>query len=92
MGAANVTVQNLKVVKTESDEGYIYVKGAVPGPKGSWVLLKDSVKKSLPEDIPLPAALKSVKGEVKKDENISDDKNSEENIESSENNGDSNES
>src|SRR6056300_1312339 len=59
MGAANVTVQNLKVVKTESDEGYIYVKGAVPGPKGSWVLLKDSVKKSLPEDIPLPAALRS---------------------------------
>ncbi|GIS06245.1 MAG: hypothetical protein CM15mP109_10010 [Candidatus Dadabacteria bacterium] len=44
MGAANVTVQNLKVIKTESDEGYIYVKGAVPGPKGSWVLLKDSVK------------------------------------------------
>ena len=46
MGAANVTVQNLKVVKTESDEGYIYVRGAVPGPKGSWVLLKDAVKKS----------------------------------------------
>ena len=91
MGAANVTVQNLKVVKTESDEGYIYVRGAVPGPKGSWVLLKDSVKKSLPDDIPLPAALKNAKDEVKKDENISDDKNSEENIDS-ENNGDSNES
>ena len=91
MGAANVTVQNLKVVKTESDEGYIYVRGAVPGPKGSWVLLKDAVKKSLPDDIPLPAALKNVKDEVKKDENISDDKNSEENIDS-ENNGDSNES
>ena len=91
MGAANVTVQNLKVVKTESDEGYIYVRGAVPGPKGSWVLLKDSVKKSLPDDIPLPAALKNAKDEVKKDENISDDKISEENIDS-ENNGDSNES
>ena len=91
MGAANVTVQNLKVVKTESDEGYIYVRGAVPGPKGSWVLLKDAVKKSLPDDIPLPAALKNVKDEVKKDENISDDKNSEENIDS-ENNGDLNES
>ena len=91
MGAANVTVQNLKVVKTASDDGYIYVKGAVPGPKGSWVLLKDSVKKSLPDDIPLPAALKNAKNEVKKDESISDDKISEENIES-ENNGDSNES
>ena len=91
MGAANVTVQNLKVVKTLSDDGYIYVKGAVPGPKGSWVLLKDSVKKSLPDDIPLPAALKNAKNEVKKDESISDDKISEENIDS-ENNGDSNES
>ena len=92
MGAANVTVQNLKVVKTESDEGYIYVKGAVPGPKGSWVLLKDSVKKSLPADIPLPAALKGAKEEIKNNESVSDEPISEENIESSENNGDSNES
>ena len=92
MGAANVTVQNLKVIKTESDEGYIYVKGAVPGPKGSWVLLKDSVKKSLPADIPLPAALKGVKEEIKNNESVSDEPISEENIESSENNGDSNES
>ena len=92
MGAANVTVQNLKVIKTESDEGYIYVKGAVPGPKGSWVLLKDSVKKSLPADIPLPAAIKGVKEEIKNNESVSDEPISEENVESSENNGDSNES
>ena len=92
MGAANVTVQNLKVIKTESDEGYIYVKGAVPGPKGSWVLLKDSVKKSLPADIPLPAAIKGVKEEIKNNESVSDEPTSEENVESSENNGDSNES
>ena len=59
MGAANVTVQNLKVVKTISEDGYIYIKGAVPGPKGGWVLLKDSVKKSLPDNIPLPAGLKT---------------------------------
>ena len=75
-----------------ADEGYIYVKGSVPGPKGSWVLLKDSVKKSLPADIPLPAALKGVKEEIKNNESVSDEPISEENIESSENNGDSNES
>ena len=54
--------------------------------------LKDSVKKSLPEDIPLPAALKGAKEEIKNNESVSDEPISEENIESSENNGDSNES
>ena len=72
MGAANVTVQNLKVVKTESDEGYIYIKGAVPGPKGGWVLLKDSVKKSLPDNLPIPAGLKSVNSEINEETASSD--------------------
>jgi large subunit ribosomal protein L3 len=77
MGAANVTVQNLKVVKTMSEDGYIYIKGAVPGPKGGWVLLKDSVKKSLPDNIPLPAGLKTNNHEDSSDvatsENTKDD-------------------
>jgi large subunit ribosomal protein L3 len=72
MGAANVTVQNLEVIKTMSDEGYIYIKGAVPGPKGGWVLLKDSVKKSLPDNLPLPAGLKSVSDEVVNSESSSE--------------------
>jgi hypothetical protein len=50
-----------------SNEGYIYIKGAVPGPKGGWVLLKDSVKKSLPDNLPLPAGIKSVSDEVVND-------------------------
>ena len=87
MGAANVTIQNLKVVKTQSDDGYIYVKGAIPGPKGSWVLLKDAIKKSLPNEIPLPAGLKNIKEEINSD--VTDDK---EGIISSEGVGDSNES
>ncbi|GIR10422.1 MAG: hypothetical protein CM15mP21_6840 [Hyphomicrobiales bacterium] len=33
------------------------VKGAVPGAKGGWVLLRDAVKRPLPADVPLPAAL-----------------------------------
>ena len=77
MGAANVTVQNLKVVKTMSEDGYIYIKGAVPGPKGGWVLLKDSVKKSLPDNVPLPAGLKTNNHEDSADvatsENTKDD-------------------
>jgi large subunit ribosomal protein L3 len=59
MGAAHVTVQNLQVVKTDAARGLIMVKGAVPGAKGGWVTIKDAVKKPVPENVILPAALKS---------------------------------
>ena len=59
MGAARVTTQNLQVVKTDADRGLVFIKGAVPGSKGGWVTVKDSVKKKLPDGVPFPAALKS---------------------------------
>jgi large subunit ribosomal protein L3 len=46
MGAENVTVQNLEVVKIDVDNNLIAIKGAVPGPKGGIVVLNDSVKKA----------------------------------------------
>ncbi|SUZ84224.1 uncharacterized protein METZ01_LOCUS37078 [marine metagenome] len=58
MGNSRVTTQNLEVVRVDPDEGYIFVKGSVPGPKGGWVILKDSVKSKLPENVPLPTAIK----------------------------------
>ena len=58
MGAARVTTQNLQVVKTDVERGLIMVKGAVPGSRGGWVTIKDAVKKPLPDNVPLPAALK----------------------------------
>lgn len=64
MGAARVTTQNLQVVKTDSDRGLILLKGAVPGPKQGWVLIKDAVKKPFPDNAILPAALKSAKEEA----------------------------
>ncbi|WP_418594464.1 50S ribosomal protein L3 [Ponticoccus sp. (in: a-proteobacteria)] len=66
MGAVRVTTQNLQVVKTDSDRGLIMIKGAVPGPKGSWVTVKDAVKKPVPENVILPAALMSAKREAMK--------------------------
>ena len=59
MGATRVTTQNLDVVRTDADRGLILIKGAVPGPKGGWVLIKDAVKRPFPEGAPTPAALKS---------------------------------
>lgn len=44
MGGETVTVQNLQVVKVDSEKNLLLVKGAIPGAKGSLVTIKDSVK------------------------------------------------
>ncbi len=58
MGAKNRTQQNLEVVRTDADRGLIFVKGSVPGHKGSWLLVKDAVKVPAHADLPYPAGLK----------------------------------
>ncbi|MEM9096469.1 MAG: 50S ribosomal protein L3, partial [Pseudomonadota bacterium] len=58
MGDARVTVQNLEIVKTDADRGLLLVKGAVPGPKGGWVTIRDAVKRAAPDGLPFPAAIK----------------------------------
>ncbi len=64
LGSVRVTTQNLQVVRTDADRGLIMVKGAVPGNKGGWVTIKDAVKKAVPENVILPAALKSAAEEA----------------------------
>ena len=59
MGSVRVTTQNLEVVRTDAEKGLIMVKGAVPGSKGGWVMIKDAAKKPTPENVILPAALRS---------------------------------
>ena len=44
MGAVRVTVQNLDVVKVDTENNLLVVKGAIPGPKGSVVTVKSTVK------------------------------------------------
>jgi large subunit ribosomal protein L3 len=66
MGAARITTQNLQVVRTDADRGLIMVKGAVPGSKGGWVTIKDAVKKPVPDNVILPAALRSAAEEAKR--------------------------
>ena len=44
LGAEKVTVQNLTVVKVDVENNLIAVKGAVPGPNGGTVVIRDSVK------------------------------------------------
>ena len=59
LGQERVTIQNLEIVSVDDDKGLIFVKGAVPGHDGGYVLLHDAVKRSLPKDAPQPAGLKS---------------------------------
>ena len=44
MGVEKVTIQNLDVVLVDADKNVIAIKGAIPGPKGGMVIIKDSVK------------------------------------------------
>ena len=44
MGGERVTVQRLTVVRVDTDRNLILIKGAIPGPKKSFVVIKDTVK------------------------------------------------
>lgn len=44
MGGEKVTVQKLKVVRVDANKNLLLVKGAVPGPRGSLLMVKNSVK------------------------------------------------
>jgi len=66
LGQETITVMNLLVVDTNDADGYILVKGAVPGADGSVVFVKDAAKRPAPKDAPLPAGLKNkAKAEAK---------------------------
>jgi len=58
MGDERVTSQNLKIVKTDAVRGLIMVEGAVPGAKGGFILVRDAVKRKLPDGVPMPGAIK----------------------------------
>ncbi len=56
LGVERVTQQCLEIVRTDDETGVILVKGAVPGPNGSYVLVSDATKIAAPKDVPYPAA------------------------------------
>ena len=59
LGDEQVTVLNLKVVSVDEERGLIFLKGAVPGSEGSWLRIRDAVKKKAPEGLPFPAGVKA---------------------------------
>ncbi|MCH2546807.1 MAG: 50S ribosomal protein L3 [Alphaproteobacteria bacterium] len=56
LGNKKVTTQNLLVMAADEEQGVIMLRGAVPGSKGSYVMISDAIKRALPSSAPVPAA------------------------------------
>jgi large subunit ribosomal protein L3 len=61
LGQETVTQQNLTIVRIDAERGLILIKGAVPGHDGSFLKVRDAIKKARPADAPYPGAVKSNK-------------------------------
>ncbi len=57
LGVERVTTLNILVAGIDADRGLIMVKGAVPGSKGEFVMIRDAVKRKRPDEAPYPAGL-----------------------------------
>ena len=57
MGARNRSQQNLEIVRTDPIRGLLFVKGSVPGHKGSWLTVSDAIKLPRPDAAPYPAGI-----------------------------------
>jgi large subunit ribosomal protein L3 len=57
LGARNRTQQNLEIVRTDPIRGLLFVKGSVPGHKGSWLTVQDAIKLPRPDAAPYPAGI-----------------------------------
>ncbi|WIW70097.1 MULTISPECIES: 50S ribosomal protein L3 [Anaerosinus] len=44
MGAHKVTIQRLSIVRVDAERNLVLIKGAIPGPKGSFVVIRNTVK------------------------------------------------
>ena len=58
-----ITTLNLLVVQHDVERGLLLVEGAVPGSKGGWIMVRDAVKKPLPEAAPKPGKFRVANGD-----------------------------
>ncbi len=56
LGGERITTQNLEIAGFDLDRGLLLIKGAVPGSKGAYVLVRDAVKRARHAEAPFPTA------------------------------------
>ena len=54
LGSVRRTVQNLEVARVDAEQGLVLIKGATPGAKGAWIEIRDAVKGTKVDELPLP--------------------------------------
>ncbi len=59
LGQERITTLNLEVAAVDVEKGLLMLKGAVPGAKNGFVLVRDAVKRTRPAEAPYPAALRA---------------------------------
>jgi large subunit ribosomal protein L3 len=57
LGVDRVTTLNLVIAAVDAERGLVMVRGAVPGSKGEFVMLRDAIKRARHADAPFPAGL-----------------------------------
>ncbi len=63
LGQDRRTTLNLTVFRVDPDRGLIMIRGAVPGTEGSWIQIRDAIKRPLPKDAPKPGAFRTGKSD-----------------------------
>lgn len=59
LGQERITTLNLEIAHVDAEKGLLFVKGAVPGSKESYVLVRDAIKKDRNPAAPYPAGLRA---------------------------------
>jgi len=75
MGSSRVTVHNLEVVQINNEDGHILIKGAVPGSKGTLLIIRDAIK---PKSLMVKVKKEEITEEASKKDKSDEKKNKDE--------------
>ena len=59
LGQDQVTTLNVTVFRVDAERGLIMLRGATPGTEGTWLKIRDAVKRAPPADLPKPGAFRA---------------------------------